>query len=59
MADPATSQDRARRAVIAIVASLLRILTDPDRREVEKFDSLRRAVRLLGAFVAGKDTTRT
>lgn len=45
--------------VIEIVAALLQILTDPDRRDEDKFDSLRRAVRLLSAFVAGKDAART
>jgi len=45
--------------VIAIVAELHDVLTNSHFRDEDKFAALRRAVRLLSAFVAGKDTTRT
>jgi hypothetical protein len=43
--------------VIAIVATLLEILTDRQQSDQEKFDALRRAVRLLNAF-ANKENAR-
>lgn len=44
--------------VIAIVEELLEILTDRQRPDEERLAILRRAVRLLNAFVAGKEPTR-
>jgi len=44
--------------VVAIVAALLEILSDPGRDVHQKCASLRRALRLLNAFVGGKDASR-